>query len=106
VVVAGVHRVTLEGCLYRAALPPSSVEAVRESRRKDRSRDRELAGDRRGGRPRLGQEGAAVAVHGRDRKALESVARSLRGEGIRVVEAPGDLTRAADLERMRQRVEG
>ena len=55
---------------------------------------------------RLGQEGAAVAVHGRDRKALESVARSLRGEGIRVVEAPGDLTRAADLERMRQRVEG
>jgi 3-oxoacyl-[acyl-carrier protein] reductase len=55
---------------------------------------------------RLGREGAAVAVHGRDRDALASVASSLRGQSIRVVEAPGDLTRASDLERMRQVIEG
>jgi len=55
---------------------------------------------------RLGREGAAVAVHGRDRDTLGAVARSLRDEGIRVLETLGDVTRAADLERMRQVIEG
>jgi 3-oxoacyl-[acyl-carrier protein] reductase len=54
---------------------------------------------------RLGREGATLVVHGRDRQALAMVARALRGDGTHVLEVTGDVTRARDLEQMREVIE-
>ncbi|MGA2483707.1 MAG: SDR family NAD(P)-dependent oxidoreductase [Candidatus Acidiferrales bacterium] len=46
---------------------------------------------------RLARLGAAVAICGRDGKALETAASTLRGAGVRVVAAVADVSRAADV---------
>lgn len=43
---------------------------------------------------RLGKMGARVAICGRDLAALEGAASNLRGEGIRVLAVPADVSRA------------
>jgi 3-oxoacyl-[acyl-carrier protein] reductase len=54
---------------------------------------------------RFAHEGAAVAVHGRDRAAIDSVLSPIRGEGARAIAVAGDVTRFDDIERMRHTVE-
>ncbi len=50
-------------------------------------------------------EGARVAVHGRDREALEAVRAGLAADGANVIAVAADLTRFAEVERMREEVE-
>jgi 3-oxoacyl-[acyl-carrier protein] reductase len=52
------------------------------------------------------QEGAKVAIHGRDRAALSAVRSEIERAGGRAIEVVGDVTRLADIEAMRQRIEG
>ena len=51
------------------------------------------------------QEGALVAVHGRDADALEAVRRDIETGGGRVVAVTGDVTDFRAIEAMRRRVE-
>jgi 3-oxoacyl-[acyl-carrier protein] reductase len=51
------------------------------------------------------RQGAAVAVHGRDRDAVAGVVSALRGDGGPVVGVTGDVTRFADVEAVRHQVE-
>src|SRR2546428_4589297 len=51
------------------------------------------------------QEGAKVAVHGRDAKALASVQEEIERAGGRAIYVVGDTTRMVDLEAARLRVE-
>jgi 3-oxoacyl-[acyl-carrier protein] reductase len=51
------------------------------------------------------QEGAWVAVHGRDRAALAAVAAEIEGAGGRVLPVAGDVTKLADIEAMRTQIE-
>lgn len=50
-------------------------------------------------------EGAAVAVHGRDEAAVAEVVRAIADRGGRALGVRGDVTRFADVEAMRARVE-
>ena len=50
-------------------------------------------------------EGAAVAVHGRDADAAVSVAQGIEGAGGHAVPVVADLTRYAEIEAMRDRIE-
>ncbi len=50
-------------------------------------------------------EGAAVAVHGRDERALGAMVTAIEAAGGRAMRALADVTRADELERMRQLVE-
>ena len=54
---------------------------------------------------KFAQEGAAVAIHGRDREALSAVGREIESIGGRVVQVAGDVTRFNDIEQMRALVE-
>jgi 3-oxoacyl-[acyl-carrier protein] reductase len=54
---------------------------------------------------RFAAHGAAVAVHGRDRDALEAVRAELAAAGARVVAVVGDVTRFDDVEAVRRAVE-
>jgi 3-oxoacyl-[acyl-carrier protein] reductase len=51
------------------------------------------------------QEGAKVAVHGRDSKALAAVHAEIERAGGRAIQVVGDTTRMADIEAMRRRIE-
>ena len=51
------------------------------------------------------REGASVAVHGRDAKALASVRAAIERDGGRAIDVTGDVTKFADLEAMRLRIE-
>ena len=53
---------------------------------------------------RLGSEGAAVAVNGRDAAAVEQVVRAIRQAGGRAMEAVADVTRADDVAGMTKKV--
>jgi 3-oxoacyl-[acyl-carrier protein] reductase len=50
-------------------------------------------------------EGAAVAVHGRDAEAVASVAQGIEGAGGHALPVVADLTRYAEIEAMRDRIE-
>ena len=50
--------------------------------------------------------GAAVAVHGRDRQALDTVVAEIRNAGGRAMPVVADVTRFDEVEAMRQSVEG
>jgi 3-oxoacyl-[acyl-carrier protein] reductase len=52
------------------------------------------------------REGARVAVHGRDAAALSAVRAEIEGDGGRAIQVVGDVTRFADIEAMRQEIEG
>ncbi len=52
------------------------------------------------------QEGAAVAVHGRDADAVASVAGGIEGAGGRAFPVVADLTRYQEIEAMRAAIEG
>jgi 3-oxoacyl-[acyl-carrier protein] reductase len=54
---------------------------------------------------RFAQCGARVALHGRDEAALAGVARQIEAAGGQAVSVTGDVTKFADLERMRESVE-
>jgi 3-oxoacyl-[acyl-carrier protein] reductase len=54
---------------------------------------------------RFAQEGAMVAVHGRDRAALATVAAEIAPLGSGVRQVTGDVTKFADLEAMRADIE-
>ena len=54
---------------------------------------------------KFAQEGAAVAIHGRDREALSAVGREIESIGGRVIQVAGDVTRFNDIEEMRALVE-
>src|SRR5262245_55665106 len=51
------------------------------------------------------QEGAIVAIHGRNRAALSAVEAEIGGGGGRVISVFGDVTRFADLESNRRHIE-
>jgi 3-oxoacyl-[acyl-carrier protein] reductase len=51
------------------------------------------------------QEGAAVAVHGRDAGAVASVAKGIEEAGGRVFPVRADLTRSGEIEAMREAIE-
>lgn len=51
------------------------------------------------------EQGAAVAVHGRDAAALHGVRDEIAGSGARTMSVTGDVTSLADIERMRAEVE-
>jgi 3-oxoacyl-[acyl-carrier protein] reductase len=51
------------------------------------------------------RHGARVAVHGRDRAALEAVRAEIQGAGGRAIAVTGDVSVAADLEAMRSQIE-
>src|SRR5262245_4943935 len=51
------------------------------------------------------REGAKVAIHGRDRAALAAVAAAIGRVGGRVMTVEGDVTKFAEIEAMRRRVE-
>jgi 3-oxoacyl-[acyl-carrier protein] reductase len=51
------------------------------------------------------REGARVVVHGRDRAALSAVRSQIEQDGGRALDVTGDVTRFADIEAMRQRIE-
>jgi 3-oxoacyl-[acyl-carrier protein] reductase len=53
---------------------------------------------------RLGSEGAAVAVNGRDAAAVEQVVRAIRQAGGRAMEAVADVSRTDDVARMTKKV--
>ena len=50
-------------------------------------------------------QGAAVAVHGRDRSAIDAVHFSITQAGGRAIKAAADVTRFADIEAMRRQIE-
>ena len=50
-------------------------------------------------------ERAKVAVHGRDTKALSAVQREIERDGGQAIQVVGDVTRFADIETMRHRIE-
>jgi 3-oxoacyl-[acyl-carrier protein] reductase len=54
---------------------------------------------------RLGKMGARVAICGRDLAALDAAASSLRGEGIRVLAVPADVSRADQVSRLVQQTQ-
>jgi 3-oxoacyl-[acyl-carrier protein] reductase len=54
---------------------------------------------------RFAAEGAAVGLHGRDTAALDAVEEAIRNEGGRVMSAAADVTRLAEMERLRDQVE-
>ena len=54
---------------------------------------------------RFAQEGAGLAVHGRDQIALSAVAAEIRRAGGQVVQVAADVTRFAEIEAMRRQVE-
>ena len=51
------------------------------------------------------QQGARVAVHGRDESAITAVRSEIEHSGGRAVQVMGDVTRFADLEGMRRQIE-
>jgi 3-oxoacyl-[acyl-carrier protein] reductase len=51
------------------------------------------------------QQGAKVAVHGRDASALVTVCRDIEQAGGRAITATADITKFADLEAMRRKIE-
>jgi 3-oxoacyl-[acyl-carrier protein] reductase len=51
------------------------------------------------------REGARVAVHGRDEAALAATRREIEAEGGRAIAVAADVTRWADIEAMRTRIE-
>jgi 3-oxoacyl-[acyl-carrier protein] reductase len=51
------------------------------------------------------QEGACVAVHGRDRSALDDVVRAICWEGGKAIAVAADVTRWSEIETMREDVE-
>jgi 3-oxoacyl-[acyl-carrier protein] reductase len=51
------------------------------------------------------REGAAVAVHGRDRAAIAAVCAEIIGDGGRAAEVAADVTRFDEIEAMRRRIE-
>ena len=51
------------------------------------------------------EHGAAVAVHGRDGAALAAVAARIEQAGGRVIQVTADVTRYAEIEAMRRRIE-
>ena len=51
------------------------------------------------------REGARVAVHGRDEAALAATRREIEAEGGRAIAVAADVTRWADIEAMRARIE-
>ena len=51
------------------------------------------------------QQGAAVAVHGRDIAALDGVRDEIAATGARIMSVSGDVTSFADIERMRLAIE-
>ena|ERR1700674_65116 len=51
------------------------------------------------------REGAKVVVHGRDRAALASVRSQIEQDGGKALDVIGDVTRFAEIEAMRQRIE-
>ena len=51
------------------------------------------------------REGAAVAVHGRDKDAVTRVVTAIRGDGGHAIGVTGDVTSFRDIEAMRQQVE-
>jgi 3-oxoacyl-[acyl-carrier protein] reductase len=53
----------------------------------------------------LAQEGALVAVHGRDSKALSAVRAEIEREGGKAMIVAGDVTKFADIEAMRLQIE-
>jgi 3-oxoacyl-[acyl-carrier protein] reductase len=50
-------------------------------------------------------EGARVVVHGRDRAALSAVRSQIEEDGGNALDVTGDVTRFADIDSMRQRIE-
>lgn len=54
---------------------------------------------------RFAEEGAAVAVHGRDAEALETVVGQIRWDGAKAIAVAGDVTCFAEIERMRAEIE-
>jgi 3-oxoacyl-[acyl-carrier protein] reductase len=54
---------------------------------------------------RFARAGAAVAVHGRDGAAVSAVRARIEDEGGRAIGVMADVTRLADIEAMRERVE-
>jgi 3-oxoacyl-[acyl-carrier protein] reductase len=54
---------------------------------------------------RFAAEGAKVAVHGRDEKALAAVHAEIERAGGRAITVVGDVTKLADVERIRREVE-
>lgn len=52
------------------------------------------------------REGAAVAVHGRDQAALDGVRAEIERAGGKVLAVTGDITKVADIEALRSRIEG
>lgn len=54
---------------------------------------------------RFAQEGAKVAVHGRDRKALDGVHAEIERAGGRAIRVQGDVTKLAEIDAMRLEVE-
>ncbi|WP_212746969.1 SDR family NAD(P)-dependent oxidoreductase [Sinomonas gamaensis] len=53
----------------------------------------------------LAHRGAAVAVHGRDQSAVDSVVAAIRGNGGSALGVTGDVTRFDEIEALRGRVE-
>src|ERR1700694_3876918 len=51
------------------------------------------------------REGARVVVHGRDRAALSAVRAEIEQDGGKALDVIGDVTRFAEIEAMRQRIE-
>src|SRR3954463_13930510 len=49
---------------------------------------------------RLAREGKVVGINSRDPAAVQRVVDALAGEGLRAFAAPGDVTNAADVQRM------
>lgn len=55
---------------------------------------------------RLAAAGAKVAVHGRDGEALSEVRADIERAGGIAIQVQGDVTKFADIEAMRARIEG
>jgi 3-oxoacyl-[acyl-carrier protein] reductase len=53
----------------------------------------------------LARRGAAVAVHGRDKEAITSVAAGIRADGATAIAVNGDVTRLSEIEAMRGQIE-
>jgi 3-oxoacyl-[acyl-carrier protein] reductase len=49
---------------------------------------------------RLARDGKVVGINGRDSATVQPVVDALQAEGLRAFAAPGDVTRAADVQRM------
>jgi 3-oxoacyl-[acyl-carrier protein] reductase len=53
----------------------------------------------------LALQGTAVAIHGRDVAALSAIGKDIEQRGGRAIQVTGDVTRFADIEAMRLRIE-